>query len=392
MHEDPEVAGGRETPAPVPIRRRDTGPQPPPPELGEAQVRLVQNLRGIRICLVLLLMLAVVHMLYFARAILLPMAMAVLMSLVLKPVRKRLTNAGLPSFASAVIVFSAFTVVLLVGARLLWEPANHWLEQAPESLRNVREQLSGVEGPLGVIQEAGQELAELTAMSEKDGAVKPPVSVRVEQPALTSQLLNTTGGFVTSLGITLSLLFFLLASGDRFLEKLVQIKKSWREKWDTVLLVKEIEHKISTYLGTITLINFGLGVVIALGLWLVGMPHPLLWGGLAALLNYIPFAGLIIGSCVVFVVAASEFSTLGHALLAPAVYLIANGVEANLVTPVMLHKSVSLNPVVILVAIFLGGWCWGVGGIFLAVPCLLVAKIICESHEPLEQIAVFLGR
>ncbi|CAK9037442.1 Phosphonoacetaldehyde hydrolase (Phosphonatase) (Phosphonoacetaldehyde phosphonohydrolase) [Durusdinium trenchii] len=342
------------------------------------------ELRRIRICLTVLVILAVISTLYFARAILQPMAMAVVLSLVLKPVRRHLTRWGLPGLAAAVVVFLGFTLILVVGTRLLWQPTNHWLEQAPESLHAVREQLEGMGGPLASIAAAEKELDKLTAMTESPDTLNRPMSVRVEQPALTSQLVNSTGSLATSVGITLSLLFFLLAAGDQFLEKAVQLKKSWTEKWDTVLLAKQIEHKMSTYLGTITLINIGLGAAIAFGLWVIGMPHPLLWGALAALLNYIPFAGLVIGVCVVFVVAASEFDSLPHALLAPAIYLAANGLEANLVTPSVLRHSISLNPVVILVAVFLGGWCWGIGGIFLAVPFLLILKIFCDSHERLE--------
>ena len=183
----------------------------------------------------------------------------------------------------------------------------------------------------------------------------------------------------------------MLAAGDRFLEKAVQIKKTWREKRDIVLLVKEVEHKMSTYLGAITIINIGLGIAIGTGLWLIGMPNPLLWGVLAALLNYIPFAGLVIGCLIVSIVAIGEFSTMGHAMLAPAIYLLCNGIEANAVTPMVLGRSISLNPVVILLAVFLGGWIWGMGGIFLAVPLLLLAKIACDSNESLQPIGVFLA-
>jgi predicted PurR-regulated permease PerM len=220
---------------------------------------------------------------------------------------------------------------------------------------------------------------------------KEPVSVQVEQPPLTNRLLSSTGSFATSASITLTLLFFVLAAGDRFLEKAVQIKKTWREKRDIVLLVKEVEHKMSTYLGAITIINIGLGAAIGTGLWLIGMPNPLLWGVLAALLNYIPFAGLVIGSLIVSIVAIGEFSTMGHAMLAPAIYLLCNGIEANVVTPTVLGRSISLNPVVILLAVFLGGWIWGMGGIFLAVPLLLLAKIACDSNESLQPIGVFLA-
>lgn len=394
MNEDSATNAGLGNAAATHLHRVDQAKLPPtePVQPAQSDQPLLRNLRGIRYCLIALAVLALFHTLYFARAILLPMAMAVVLGLVLKPVRRKLTHLGLPNMAAAAVVFVTFTAILAVAISLLWQPANHWLEQAPEILHDLRKQLEGGGGPLESLAEAEQELDKLTAMTEKAARSDQPMAVRVEQPALTSQLLNTTGSLATSLGITLSLLFFLLAAGDQFLEKAVQVRKSWTEKWDTVLLVKEIEHKMSTYLGTITLINIGLGATIACGLWMIGMPHPLLWGVLAALLNYIPFAGLVIGVCVVFIVAFKDFGNVPHALLAPAVYLAANGLEANLVTPAVLRKSISLNPVVILVAVFLGGWCWGIGGIFLAVPYLLTFKIICDASKRLEPIGVFLSR
>ncbi len=388
---DSDFIATTDQPATLTHRRVDQGVEPATVS-ADADSPVNDPLRLIKTCLIVLTLLAVLHTLYFARSILQPMAMAVVLGLVLKPVRRKLTNAGVPGLLAAVIVFSVFTLILYVGVRAIWGPANHWLEQAPDALHNVRQQLSGAAGPLASIAEAEQELEKLTSMTGDPAVSSRPLSVRVEQPALTSQLLNTTGSFATSVGITLSLLFFLLAAGDQFIEKAVQLKKSWREKWDMVLLAKEIEHKMSAYLGTITLINIGLGVVIGFGLWLIGMPHPVLWGVLAALLNYIPFAGFIIGASVVGIVAASEFDSLGHALLAPAIYLGANGLEGNVVTPSILKHSISLNPVVILIAVFLGGWCWGMGGIFLAVPGLIVFKILCDNYETLEPIGVFLGR
>jgi predicted PurR-regulated permease PerM len=342
-------------------------------------------------CLVILATLGIFYTLYFARSILLPITMAFVISLVLKPITKRLSRFGIPNVLSTILVMLAFSVMVVLGIRMVWEPANRWIEQTPRSIQKVRAQLASTPGPWAHLMKAKSEVEKLTSLPDGEGVQKAPVSVQVEQPPLTNRLLSSTGSFATSASITLTLLFFVLAAGDRFLEKAVQIRKTWREKRDIVLLVKEVEHKMSTYLGAITIINFGLGAAIGTGLWLIGMPNPLLWGVLAALLNYIPFAGLVIGCLIVSIVAIGEFSSMGHAMLAPAIYLLCNGIEANVVTPMVLGRSISLNPVVILLAVFLGGWIWGMGGIFLAVPLLLLAKIACDSNESLRPIGVFLA-
>lgn len=348
-------------------------------------------------CLVILAVLAVFYTMYFARAILLPTTMAIVLALVLKPLTKRITKVGLPPVVSTIIVMTAFSLLVVGGVRALWGPANEWIAQAPKSLVKVREELRSAAGPLSHLMEAKSEVEKLTSVAEsgeEQGSIIPklPLSVQVEQPKLTSRVLSSTGSFATACIITLSLLFFLLAAGDQFLEKAVQLKRTWREKRDLVMLIKEVEQKMSAYLGAITFINIGLGIVIGLGLWAIGLPNPLLWGVVAALLNYIPFAGLVIGTLTVSVVAIGEFDSLGHALLAPAVYLGANGIEANFITPAILGRSISLNPVVILLAVFLAGWIWGIGGIFLSVPLLLMAKIACDANESLEPISVFLAK
>lgn len=346
--------------------------------------RMAPGRRVERVCLVVLTTLAVFYTLYFARAILLPATLALLLNLLFKPVTRRLARFGIPATVSAAMIFVLATVVIVVGVSLLVDPAAKWLSEAPRQFRAMEEDIQAIAKPFRQIVQAKEEVD--AALPGQDSAVP----VRIKQPPLANDMISSTGGFFTGAVVTLALLFFLLAAGDRFLEKTVEMVPTWRAKRDIVMIFREIQQRISAYLGAITLINIGLGVVIGAGLWAIGMPNPLLWGVLAAVLNYIPFAGLFAGTAIVFVAAIAEFTTLGHALLAPAIYLGANGVEANFVTPAVLGQSISLNPVVILLAIIVAGWTWGIGGIFLAVPVLLVVKIACEHNETLKPISVFL--
>ena len=362
---------------------RAEGPQPEPDEHPLAKVLPGRTI--VDRCLVILTLLAIFYTLYFARSILLPITLAVMLNLVLKPTAKWLNRCGLPNVVAATAIFLLLVAAIGVGINTLSKPANEWLEEAPQQFRQVAYRLRTHAGTLEKIEEAKQEVEKITGEPEAEKVV-------VEQPPLSTQLLNSSGGFLSGSVIVLSLLFFLLAAGDQFIEKTVQVIPTWQGKWDAVVLIREIQHDISTYLGAITVINIGLGVVIGTGLWLLGLSNPVLWGVMACLLNYIPFAGLIAGTAIVAVVGLTEFDTLGQALLAPAIYLGANGVEANFVTPAMVGRQVSLNPVVVLLAIFLGGWLWGIGGIFLAVPMLIVLKIISNRYESLEPLSVFLAR
>ncbi len=340
-----------------------------------------------RACVVILTALAIFYTLYFARAILLPITLALMGSVMLKPLTKRLGAGGLPGVASASLIFLVLTAATIFATMWLSGPVSNWLERAPQSFARAGQRVKTFVKPLAQIKAAQKKVDELTKLPGDERTE----TVRVEQPTIASETINATGAYLASASITLFLLFFLLAAGDRYLEKAVEIIPTWSGKWEAVTLVRGVEAKIASYLGTITLINVGLGVVVGLGMWWIEMPNPVLWGVLAAVLNFIPVAGLLIGAGLALVIGLAELPTIGQAIAAPLIYLAANGIEANFVTPSLLGRSISLNPMVILIAVFFWGWIWGMGGVLLAVPLLIVAKIVCESNEKLKPYAVFLS-
>ncbi|QDV72257.1 AI-2E family transporter [Botrimarina mediterranea] len=342
----------------------------------------------VMVCLVVLTALAVLTAMYFARPVLLPLTMAVVLSLVMRPAVTALRSYGVPNVVGASVLFALLLGAGVVAVTTLRAPAQAVLAQVPMTLDSVTDRLQGYLKPLKDLQSAGVEMDEIT----KSPGERDPLPVRLEQPALSGEMLNTTGEYVAGVTITLALWYFLLVSGDRFLEKTVTLAPTFRGKREVVATVREIEARIGRYLGAITLVNAGLGVAIGLGLWVIDFPNPLLWGVIAALLNYLPFAGLAIGTALMAVTGIATFESLPHALLAPLIYLVANAIEANLVTPMLLGRSIDLNPVVILLAALLGGWLWGVVGMFLAVPLLIIARVICESVESLHPVAVYLAR
>ena len=155
--------------------------------------------------------------------------------------------------------------------------------------------------------------------------------------------------------------------------------------------MREIENHISKYLITVAIINACLGTAGALVFWALGMPNPALWGALGFLLNFIPYLGALTEMIVVGVVASATFPNLGHALLVPAAYLGLGTLEANLITPYIMGRRMTLNPVVVFAAVTFGGFLWGILGVFLAVPALVMLKIFCDHIESLAPIGEFLG-
>lgn len=318
---------------------------------------------------------------YYARAILLPTALAVMLNLALKPLVLRLERSGVPPAVSAGVII-VFALGLAVAATaLVWQPAKEWVRELPAARGEIAAKLKPLRDPVESISDASEEVEKIAKGDEDAG----PVRVQLEQPGIASSLLNTSTAVLAAGAIVVVLLYFLLATGDGFLSKLVELSPTWRDKRNVVALAGEIQQAVSHYLLTISLINIGLGTAIGTGMWMIGLPNPVLWGVMACLFNYIPFVGAVAGAGIVFAVALLEFD-LGTAALAPTVYLGVNLVEANFITPTLLGRSTSLNPVAIVLSLTLWGWMWGIGGVFLAIPILVVVKIACDHIDSLQPV------
>jgi len=340
--------------------------------------------------LVTLATLAVFYTLYFARPLLFPITLAALVNLVLTPLILRLQRWGIPAVLSTSLVMVGLLAVSTVSVLYLQEPARRWIEATPEALSRVTQKLQVVQEVADKISEATDKVDDMADLSGDKGSW---LKFEVKQKeSVTDQIFYTSTGFLTGATIFVVLLFFMLAAGDRMLEKLVSAMPTWKDKRRIVELAQEVQHRVSAYLGTISLINAVLGIVIGLGMWAIGLPNPVLWGVMAALLNFIPFVGLVAGAAIVFMVALlTEGFSFAESLAAPAIYLGANAVEANFVTPALLGRSISLNPIILILAIFVWGWIWGIGGIVVAVPLMVVIKIACENSERFKAIGELLS-
>jgi predicted PurR-regulated permease PerM len=188
------------------------------------------------------------------------------------------------------------------------------------------------------------------------------------------------------------LLYFLLASGDLFLRKVIKFFPKLQEKKRIVRITREVEHHTSRYLYTVTVINFSMGMSIALGMYLIGMPNPLLWGVMAGFLVFLPYIGGLMGISIVTLVAFLTFDSIGRVLLAPAIYIGLEIIQGQLVTPMVLGLRFTLNPVAIFIWLIFWGWMWGIVGAMLAFPMLTIFKILCDHVRPLTPIGEFLGR
>src|SRR5690606_6539777 len=216
--------------------------------------------------------------------------------------------------------------------------------------------------------------------------------VIVQGPGMATIFVGGTARVLASAVVTLILLYFLLASGDLFLLKLVQVLPRLQDKKRAVEIAHQVERDISAYLVTITAVNAGLGVVTGLPMWALGLPNPFLWGAVAGVLSFVPYLGAMTTLAIIAAVSVLSLPTLGAALVPPIVFLVMTTLEGQLITPMLLGRRLTLNPVVIFIALLVWGWLWGVAGILLAVPLLAMGKILCDHLPRLAPIGQFLGR
>jgi predicted PurR-regulated permease PerM len=361
------------------------------PDLKTArQLHLSDLLRGPfdikSVALTGLFVLAVFYTMYFMRAMLLPLVLALLLSYLLAPVVRLLGGLRVNAPLGAAIVLLSLVGLLIYGVSRLAEPVAGWLEKAPYSLRQLQQKIVPLKRPMEKVAQASGEIEKLTTSTEPQAQ-----PVVVKRNALAEAFLTQTPEFVASGVVMFILLYFLLAYDGVFLAKLIKVSPRLTDKKRSVSIVREIEAQISRYLITITAINVGLGIAVGLTVYFLGLRNPIMWGVLVALLNFVPYLGALTGIICMTLGAALSFDSLGYAMVFPASYLVLATLEGNFITPMVLGRSLTLNPVVILIALIFWGWMWGISGMILAVPILATFKIFCDHLEPMAPLGEFMS-
>jgi predicted PurR-regulated permease PerM len=364
-----------------------SGPQRQPPISIERLSELFKRPLDIRsLTLTGLFVLASFYTVYFARTLILPVIVAILLSFLLAPLVRGLKKARISERMGAALVMIGLAFLVGFGFYQLSGPAAQWMEQAPESLRRIEADLRLLQKPVEKVTEAAEQVERITTVGEA------PERVEVAQPSLTDSLFAGTRDAVAALAVVFVLLYFLLASGDLFLRKLIKVLPRFEDKKKAVQVAQRLEKQISLYLVSITLINTGLGVAVGIAMYLIGMPSPILWGVMAAAFNFVPYLGALVGISVVTLVAYVTFQDIGWAFMTGGAYLSLTALEGNFITPMLLAKRLTLNPVVVFLSLLFWLWLWGIPGGLLAVPILATFKIICDEIGPLAPIGEFLGR
>jgi predicted PurR-regulated permease PerM len=352
-----------------------TRPAAPPP----------RDARAILLTCIFVLM--VFYTLYFASEIIVPLVFAVLLKLLLQPAVRILARLRVPQALSSLAVIIAFFGFIAAFVYGLSGPAADWAAKAPQSLPRIEQRLSVLRRPIDVMLATTHRLEQLA----EGTAGQPPAITVKESGSLGEYLFSGTRSVLSGVGITILLLFFLLASGDLFMRKLVEILPRFGDKKQAVEMSHEIEGNVSGYLVTITIMNLLVGLATTLAMLIIGVPDPVLWGVVAFVLNYVLILGPIACLVIFFGVGFLNFDAVWLALLPPAAYLVIHVIEGEMVTPLLVARRFILNPVLVIGSLIFWDWMWGIPGALLAVPMLAVFKIVCERVRPLMGVAHFIG-
>ncbi len=332
-----------------------------------------------------LFVLAVFYTLYFMRSILLPIVLALLLSYLVRPIVRGLARLKIPLPVGAAFVLMGLLAVVGYGMSALATPAVGWLQKAPAGLAELQYKLLPVKKSVAQVTQASGEIEKLATA---DAETK---TVEVKRHPITEMLFIRTPEFIVSAVLLSILLYFLLVYDQVFIAKLVKLLPTLSDKKTAVGIAHDIEAQISRYLFTITAINACLGLAVGTAVALLGLRNPVMWGVMVALLNFVPYLGALTGIICMTIGATLSFDSLGYALIFPAVYLAFGALEGSFITPWVMGRSLTLNPVVILLSLTFWGWMWGVVGIILAVPILAAFKIFCAHIKPMEPLAEFLS-
>jgi len=358
----------------------------------------VPTLRG-SLSLRVLAALAVGTLLYLAHAAFVPVALAALLALILMGPVEALHRLGLPRGVGAFAVLVLLATLIGGAVNLLWTPAQSWWEAAPNTLKLIERKVRPVSQFVTRV-EALTNRADQLAGAAAPATAGPPVVLEVPGNAVLGSggrapiaivLFDQTRTVVIGVVTVVMLLLFLLAGGPPMLARMSAALSSDLQSTHTLRVITAVRTELSRFYGGLALINLGLGLATAGVMSLLGMPNPLLWGACAGVLNFIPYVGSATTLVLLSVVAFVTFPNLGRVALVAASYLGLATLEGQLVQPLVIGRRLELNPMIVFLALWFGGWFWGVAGVVMAIPALVAFKVVAANSARGSPMAEFLS-
>lgn len=381
----------------------------PTTERAEKRERGVPGWAVIGVFLILLF-----HFVTAASAFLMPVSLGILLFFVFVPFRRLMSKLGFGASVTAAVVTLGMVALVAVLGYFISGPIGDIVDDSDQIADRLELRLESLRESVKPLEQAAAKLEEMTGGNKEEAPPPPPpaatdaateviaappegaeqairVEVDTEQASTLGTVMSAGPSVAGQIVFTLFLLFFLLASGDLMYLKIVQSFDTLKEKRAAYMALREIEAALGSYLGAITLINAGLAICVGLAMSFWDMPQPLLWGVAAFILNFIPYLGAVSGVAASFVVALITFSDIYTPFMVAGTYLALTSIEGQLVTPYFVSRRLQLNTVVVFITVALWAWLWSVLGMVVAVPMLVVMKVLADHIPGLEKFGNFLA-
>lgn len=306
----------------------------------------------------------------------LPVTAALVIAIALVPLLEWLERRGVPSPLAALACVILLIAVANIAVASIVLPAAEWVRLLPERIGRIRDTLAPLLDVYANLERFIDDIFNQFAVAPGSA----PRTVALETPNSLLDIIATSAPFAAiQMFFALLVIFFFLSGWTRMRRRTIITRASFDGAMTTARAIQQVVDATSTYLGTITIVNVALGTVVALSLYLLDMPTPLMWGGIVGVLNYIPYLGPIASALLLALGGLMAFSDPWYALLPALSFAAIHLIEANLITPSLVGRRLTINPLLILVALSFWAWVWGTTGALLAVPLLIIMKTILDA-------------
>lgn len=345
---------------------------PPPPLLSQDEDPQPSRLLSVLILLLgIALFLGLPFVLSVGSVVFLPPVTAMIFTIVLSPFADRLIRLGLPNLLASVLAIAAMLAAIVLALTLILQPAFDMVDQVPAMVRNISARFTELRGSFEWISDVNRQIARLIGQGSRREVV-------LAEPSVLEQVAFATPSVVLEALLTLLMAFFMIEARTRMKRRLLLDRHSFGASLRIARVMRDVQDRVASYILTVATINLGVGALVALGAWSFGLTAPVMWGGLAFVLNFLPYVGPLAMMGLLALVGVGTADTVLLGLIPMLTFLALHAVESNIVTPSILGKRFTINPVAILFAISYFSWIWGVIGALLSVPILITIVALFE--------------
>lgn len=330
------------------------------------------------------LLLALPFILSAGQSFFLPVVAAAVIAIILSPIASALEKFAVPSVISSLTAIIVFALIIAGGLMLIAQPAINLIEQFPAISEAFTQRLSHFNSIAPPLSDYGKQVAENFERTAQNEVIVLTTSILQNAAVATPFIL---------LQFLLILLtsYLMLISRTKFTKRLIEEREDATSTAKARRTLQQVTVGVSRYLGTVTLINLIFGCIVGIGAWLIGLDAPIMWGGLAALLNFVPYVGPLLFALLLSITGIVEADNLVLGLVPVMLYAAVQAIEANLITPLILGERFAMNPVLIIIAISYFSWIWGFPGALLSVPLLIILKVLIRNTGAPNFVGFFLG-